>query len=155
MSPVRSQPSWNFALEPFVAVVGGRDPRAPDLELADRLAVPGQRLVTVVDDASLESREDRAGLLAHVEQRVPVEPPVATPRTGGAGERAGLGHAPDLQVLHPEIVVRLDERSGRGRSADEHEPQGGGVRAAVAVQREQRLPDRRHPGGERDLARLR
>ena len=61
MSPVRSQPSWNFS-GAGLAVVGPGDPRPPDLDLADRLAVLGQVMAVVGDHPSLDPGDDPPGL---------------------------------------------------------------------------------------------
>ena len=134
-------------------VVAGRDPGAAHLELAHRLAVPGDLLAVVADRAQLDERERQPlhrddvelGLLVGVAELADV--------VGGGRERGGLGHPP---AVHDRLAVALpeagDHRARRGRAADEHvlellEVPAVGLRVEHA---EDPHPDRRHAGRDRD-----
>ena len=93
-------------------VVAAGDPRAADLELAHRLAVPGQDLSVVVAVPQLDERERDPLHGDVVELRVLVGGREVAGQLGRRGDRRGLGHPPavhDVQavtLLEPAIIAR-------------------------------------------------
>ena len=77
-----------------VPVVGARDPRATDLQLAARVGV----------DPELDQRQDAAlAARRRVASSSRARRPAGRPRDGG--ERAGLGHSPALDHGHAEALL--------------------------------------------------
>ena len=133
--------------------VRGRDRRATHLELAHRLAVPGDEAVGAAG-ADLDER-DREPL-----QRAPRVRLVLRQAGLLAGsardrpDRAHLGHAPAVDDMEAVTLAEgLDHRARRRGAADGHEPDRGEVPLArVRVERlEDPHPDRRDARGHRDL----
>ena len=94
------------------------DPRATNLQGAERLAIPRQRGALIVNDAHLDAKKAAAGLGCEIQARIVVE--VLEPRLDRVhdAKRARLGHAPALAHLHVMLVTQhLDHRSRHGRSA--------------------------------------
>ena len=98
-----------------IAVVGARDPRPPDLEFSDRLAVARSDVAGAVDDTRLDSESHPSGLRA-------IGPGIVADGLAGRdrdrGEGARLGHSPCLDDLDAvELLEALHKRERHSRAA--------------------------------------
>ena len=127
--------------------VAARDPRAADLELAHRLAVPRQDVPVDVAVAQLDERQRDSLHRDVVEPRVVIRFVQVAEKLRGRCDRRRFGHPPAVDDV--EAVPLLEpgnHRPRRRRPADEHPLQAREIPAVgLGVEhREDAHPDRRH-----------
>src|SRR5712692_5741857 len=109
---------WIAALALEVAL---DDPRPAHLQVAEGLAIPGELLAVLADDAHVDA-EERASLLALQLGTLSFAPfRVLRLEGGGGAERAHLRHAPRVEHAHAVFLLEAaDHRRRAGRAADHH-----------------------------------
>ena len=145
-----SQPAVVKLFRRVVAVITRGDPRAANLYLADRLAVPVANSVAFCN-ANLNARIDAPG------SRAPVQfffGPAVFGRIRDGGKRAGFGHAPRLNDAHAELFLKaLHQAARHRRAAADHHAQRRKIQVVRFAVAQHFVPDRRHCAAEgRSLA---